>query len=150
MFKIYIGRFDLQNASKNPSCATRCQLVPPWNLAVNARELLRLSFPKAIKKIKNVHIIQRFFKQITPRNKIYLSTNGFVDTAVRGLQQASTLRDLSRKRVDCHSPLYQHLLQNPAEEFRDTVTHEGQKNPEINSSGSGGLDGDAMRGVDKT
>jgi hypothetical protein len=64
---------------------------PGWSYGstpvTNAHELLARSCPKEDKKVRNDHIIQSSFEEVTSESNIYPASNGFVDTVVHAYNE---------------------------------------------------------------
>jgi len=115
----------------------------------NARELLSQSCPKEIKKIKNDHIIQTSFQDVTSETNIYPSQNGFVDTVVKAYNEHQHL-EIRPEDVwfSILSQLNIYINEN-AEALRDMfVSHQGQKYLEISGEDSDIQGKSTMFGVD--
>ena len=109
----------------------------------NAIDFLEQCCPEESKKVKNDHIIQSSFCDISNADEIYKSQNGFVDTAVKAYSEHL---HLEIRPEDIWFSILAQLsvyVNQHVEELADMfVAHEGQKNldldglnPEIQGKG---------------
>jgi hypothetical protein len=129
------------NPAPNGASEFRCFNNP----VANARELLSQSCPKENKKIKNDHIIQSSFKDITTKTNVYPANNGFVDTAIKAYNEH---QHLEIRPEDVWFSILSQLniyINEHAEELRDMfVAHKGQKHLEIKSENFGDIKGNSL------
>lgn len=115
--------------------------------ADNATTLLKSACPKEVKKLKNEHIIQTSFQNLTSETNIYPRNNGFVDAVVDAY---SNHQHLELRAEDIWFSILSQLniyINKHSEELRDMfVDHQGQKHLEILDLKD--IQGDALWGID--
>ncbi|TVY42193.1 Uncharacterized protein LOCC1_G006141 [Lachnellula occidentalis] len=106
-----------------------------WGLATNTSDLMAKSCPKEFKKIKDNHILQSSFDNITAKTNIFPSSNSFVNGAVTAY---SDHQHLEIRPEDVWLSILSQLniyINAHAEELRDMfVAHQGQKNLDIDEA----------------
>ncbi|TVY86198.1 Uncharacterized protein LAWI1_G008153 [Lachnellula willkommii] len=106
-----------------------------WGLATNTSDLMEKSCPKEFGKIKDNHILQSSFDNITAESNIFHSSNGFVNGAVIAYSEH---QHLEIRPEDVWLSILSQLniyINAHAEELRDMfVAHDGQKNLDIDES----------------